>query len=149
MSTGRTAPRARSRPVAGLVAVPVLAAGLVVRDVTTGAVGKYGGVALYAVLIHVLVVVVAPRLRPPAVAGVALGICVLVELAQLTPLPAALSERSVVARLVLGSTFNAPDLLWYAVGVAVALAVDRLVRGRTVPISGNTVPAVDEVAGPG
>jgi hypothetical protein len=36
--------------------------------------------------------------------------------------PAAWSARSTLARLVLGSTFNTPDLFWYAVGITVAAA---------------------------
>jgi len=103
-------------------AILVLAAGLAVRAFTDGAFAKYAGVALYAALIYTLVVLVAPRIRPLVAAGIALAFCWAVEFAQLSPVPAALSERSTVARLVLGSTFNKPDLLWYAVGIAVTAA---------------------------
>ncbi|WP_158791063.1 DUF2809 domain-containing protein, partial [Streptomyces sp. NRRL WC-3549] len=49
-------------------------------------------------------------------------------------LPAELSRHSTAARLVLGSTFNAPDLLWYAVGAASACAVHAaLVSRRRAP----------------
>jgi Protein of unknown function (DUF2809) len=61
---------------------------------------------------------------------VALAFCWAVELAQLTPVPARLSERSVLARLALGSTFNTPDLFWYAVGVALAAVPHLFVRRR-------------------
>jgi hypothetical protein len=47
----------------------------------------------------------------------ALTFCWFIELLQLTGLPAELSERSLVARLVLGVQFDALDLVWYAVGV--------------------------------
>jgi hypothetical protein len=50
--------------------------------------------------------------------------CWLVEFAQLSPYPAELSDRSTLARLVLGSTFNPPDLFWYVAGVAVAAGAD-------------------------
>jgi uncharacterized protein YfiM (DUF2279 family) len=40
--------------------------------------------------------------------------------------PAALSAHSALARLVLGTTFNAPDLFWYAVGAAVGYAIHSL-----------------------
>lgn len=118
----------RDRILAGAAAVVVLAAGLSVRAFAGGAFAKYAGVALYAALVYALVVVVAPGRRPVVVAALALGFCWAVELAQLTPWPAALSARSVVARLVLGSTFNPPDLMWYAVGVAAMLALHRAVR---------------------
>ncbi|MBW5253874.1 DUF2809 domain-containing protein [Streptomyces poriferorum] len=117
----RTARRARG--VAAGAAVLTVAAGLGVRTVADGAVAKYAGDALYTVLVCALVVLCAPRVRPLAVAGAGLGISWAVELFQLTGVPAELSERSTAARLVLGSTFNAPDLLWYAVGAAAAWAV--------------------------
>ncbi|MBL1289337.1 DUF2809 domain-containing protein [Streptomyces sp. For3] len=125
--TVRTAPLA-----AALVTV---AAGLGVRaaaggDAAGGDVAKYAGDALYTVLIHTLVVLLAPRVRPLTAAGVALAFSWAVELAQLTGVPADLARHSTVARLVLGSTFNAPDLLWYAVGAALAWAVHRGLRSR-------------------
>lgn len=51
---------------------------------------------------------------------------------------AELARNSAVARLVLGSTFNPPDLFWYAVGAAagwlVHTALDRCpARRRTGP----------------
>ncbi|NUO55463.1 MAG: DUF2809 domain-containing protein [Hamadaea sp.] len=113
-----------------LAAVVVLLAGLGVRAFTGGVFAKYAGVALYAVLVYVLVLVVAPRLRPLPSAAIALAFCWAVEFFQLSPIPAELSERSTLARLILGSTFNAPDLLWYAVGVAVAYVVHAAVTRR-------------------
>jgi hypothetical protein len=110
--------------VAAVAAVVILVAGLTVRAVTTGAFAKYAGVALYAALVYVLVVLVAHRLAPLGAAVTATAFCWLVEFAQLTPYPADLSARSGLARLVLGSTFNAPDLAWYVAGVAGAAGVD-------------------------
>lgn len=115
----------RVRLVAGGVALLTVAGGLGVRAVAAGDVAKYGGDALYTVLVYVLIVLAAPRVRPLVAACVALAFSCAVELLQLTGVPAELAERSVVARLVLGSTFNAPDLLWYAVGAAVAALVQR------------------------
>jgi hypothetical protein len=57
---------------------------------------------------------------------VALTLCWIVEFAQLTPWPAQLSAGSAAARLALGSTFNLPDLAWYAAGVAAMLLVHRI-----------------------
>ncbi|WP_037654963.1 DUF2809 domain-containing protein, partial [Streptomyces exfoliatus] len=109
------------------------AAGLGVRAVSGGEVAKYAGDALYTVLIHTLVVFLVPRVRPLTAAGTALAVSWAVELAQLTDLPAELSRHSTAARLVLGSTFNAPDLFWYAVGAALAWAVHtRLTARRTL-----------------
>jgi Protein of unknown function (DUF2809) len=121
------------RWLAAGAAVVILAAGLGVRAGAGGAFAKYAGVSLYAALVYALVVVVAPRLRASVVAAVALAFCWAVELAQLTPWPARLSARSTAARLVLGSTFNPPDLVWYAVGVAAMLALHLLVSARRRP----------------
>ncbi|MGW1316947.1 ribosomal maturation YjgA family protein [Streptomyces sp. NPDC002426] len=129
-----TIPRTVTVRAAALAAALVtVAAGLGVRaaaggDAAGGDVAKYAGDALYTVLIHTLVVLLAPRVRPLAAAGIALAFSWAVELAQLTGVPADLARHSTVARLVLGSTFNAPDLLWYAVGAALAWAVHRGLR---------------------
>lgn len=93
------------------------------RAVGDGSIAKYAGDALYTVCVYALVVLIAPKVRPLVAGLVALGVSWAVELAQLTDVPASLSERSVVARLVLGRTFNAPDLLWYAVGAVAAAAL--------------------------
>ncbi|MGW0961525.1 ribosomal maturation YjgA family protein [Streptomyces gelaticus] len=120
----RTAPRTRA-VAAGAAALTVLA-GLAVRACTDGDLAKYAGDALYTVLICALVAVIAPGARPAVMAGAGLAFSWAVELLQLTGVPAELSRHSVVARLVLGSTFNAPDLFWYAVGAGFAWAVTAL-----------------------
>ena len=102
------------------------------------------GDALYAALVYTLVVGVAPVVTWRRAAGVAFGICAAIELLQLTGLPAAIVETAPAARYVLGTTFNAPDLLAYAVGVLCAAGVDVLVgraaarRTVTPAASGRT-----------
>lgn len=120
----RTARRARA-VAAGAAALTVLA-GLGVRAFMDGDLAKYAGDALYTVLICALAAVIAPGARPVVTAGAGLAFSWAVELLQLTGVPAELSRHSAVARLVLGSTFNAPDLLWYAVGAGFAWAVAAL-----------------------
>ncbi|MEZ3180724.1 DUF2809 domain-containing protein [Streptomyces pimonensis] len=121
---------ARTRVAAAVAALVTVGAGLGLRAVAAGNVAKYGGDALYTLLIFALVVLVAPRVTPSKAAGVALAVSWGVEFLQLTGLPAELSRHSTAARLVLGSTFNAPDLFWYAVG---AIAGWLVARGRAVP----------------
>ncbi|MEV0575556.1 DUF2809 domain-containing protein [Streptomyces sp. NPDC050392] len=116
--------------VAAGAAVVTVVAGLGVRAVADGAAAKYAGDALYTVLVCALVALCAPRTRPLAVAGAGLGISWAVEFLQLTGVPAELSRHSAVARLVLGSTFNAPDLLWYGVGAAAAWGVHTAAASR-------------------
>ncbi|GJF32061.1 hypothetical protein KNE206_47610 [Kitasatospora sp. NE20-6] len=117
-----------------VLAVPVVVAtGLGIRAVCTGDVAKYAGDALYTVLVYTVCVAANPRMRPRTVAGLAVGFSWAVEFFQLTGLSAEWSVRSGLARLVLGSTFNAPDLLWYVVGACAGWAVHgRAVRGRAV-----------------
>ncbi|PCG84869.1 hypothetical protein CIB93_16915 [Streptomyces sp. WZ.A104] len=120
----------RARAVAAAAAVLTVAAGLAVRAGTDGAFAKHAGSALYTVLLCALAALCAPRARPVAVAGAALALSWAVEFLQLTGVPADLSARSTAARLVLGSTFNAPDLFWYTVGAAAAWAVHAGGRRR-------------------
>ena len=110
--------RFRQRVVPAVAAVLTVAAGLSVRSVLGGDLAKYAGDALYALLIFWLVLVVAPRTRAWVAAAVSFGVSVAVELFQLTGVPAELGAHSVLARLVLGTTFNGPDLPFYAVGAA-------------------------------
>jgi hypothetical protein len=112
-----------ARMTAVVAASVTVAAGLGVRSLAGGDAAKYAGDALYTVLIYALVLFVAPRVRPLTAGASALAVSWAVELAQLTGVPEELSRQSTVARLVLGSTFNAPDLFWYAVGAGLAWAV--------------------------
>ncbi|WP_406409924.1 DUF2809 domain-containing protein [Streptomyces halstedii] len=132
-SPGPASIPAAVRAAAAAAAVLTVAAGLGVRAVSGGGVAKYAGDALYTVLIHTLVVLLVPRVRPLTAAGTALAVSWAVELVQLTDLPAELSRHSTAARLVLGSTFNAPDLFWYAVGAALAWAVHTRLTARRTP----------------
>ncbi|MET9482405.1 DUF2809 domain-containing protein [Streptomyces sp. NPDC006638] len=120
----------RTRPAALACAAATVAAGLGVRAWADGDLAKYAGDALYTVLVHALVVCAVPRVRPRTAAVGAFVFSCAVELLQLTPVPAGLAARSGLARLVLGSTFNAPDLLWYAVGAGAA-AVLHSVSARS------------------
>lgn len=113
-------------------AAGVVVVGLVVRQVP-GALGDLVGGVLYAVLVTLLAAIVAPRARPTMLGVVALAVCVAVELAQLTDGPAAAADAVPALRYVLGTTFAAPDLAAYAVGVAMAaggLAVARAAAAR-------------------
>jgi hypothetical protein len=114
----RTAYPVRTRLVAAGAAVITVGAGLGLRAVAEGNVAKYGGDALYTVLLVALVVLVKPRVTPLTAAGSALAVSWVIEFLQLSEVPAELSQRSGIARLILGSTFNPPDLFWYAIGAA-------------------------------
>ncbi|WP_329063663.1 ribosomal maturation YjgA family protein [Streptomyces sp. NBC_01429] len=125
-----------TRLVAAVAALLTVGAGLGIRAAGSGDVAKFGGDALYTVLVYTLVVLARPRLRPLAAATGALAFSWAVELFQLTGVPAEWAGRSVVARLVLGSTFNVPDLLWYAVGAGACWAIHTsLPRSAAPPVA--------------
>jgi hypothetical protein len=125
--SGETTVRARvqHRAVPAVAAVVTVAAGLSVRSALGGDLAKYAGDALYALLIFWLVLVVAPHARTWLAAVVAFGVSTAVELFQLTGVPAELGARSALARLVLGTTFKAPDLPFYAVGAVLGWTLGR------------------------
>lgn len=116
------------RAVAVVAAGCTVAAGLAVRAFAGGEFAKCAGDALYTVLVYVLVVLVAPRVRPARAAAVAAALSWAVEFFQVTGVPDDLGRHSTLARLALGSTFNPPDLFWYLVGAASAYAAHRVLR---------------------
>jgi Protein of unknown function (DUF2809) len=114
--------RWRARPGILIVGLCVVAAGLLIHYTWVGATADFLADALYAVLVYLVVMFVAPRIPPTTTAAIAYGICVLVELAQLTDGPAAVAAIFPPAVLVLGNTFALVDLVAYAVGLAFAVA---------------------------
>jgi hypothetical protein len=123
--------RAR-RLLAALAAVAIVTAGLVVHGLLPdSAATDIAGDALYAVLIYVLVVVLVPRVSATVVAVIAGGWCIAVELLQLSDLPARAAEAFPPAVLVLGTVFDARDLLVYVVSVVIAGALDAAWRRRS------------------
>ncbi|GAA2593325.1 hypothetical protein GCM10010435_85370 [Winogradskya consettensis] len=110
----------------------VIAVGLVVRAVGGGAFAANAGTVLYATMVFAGVYVVWPRVHPGVAGALAVAFCWAIELLQLTSLPAELSARSVLARLVLGSSFDWADMAWYPVGVVpvvvIALGWRRVAR---------------------
>ncbi|MEU2393383.1 DUF2809 domain-containing protein [Streptomyces sp. NPDC007369] len=129
----------RTRLAAAGAAALTVGLGLGLRALATGSVAKYGGDGLYTILLLALVVLAAPRVTPLKAAGSALALSCLVEFLQLSPVPAELSRHSTLARLVLGSTFNLPDLFWYSVGAATGWLVHTAVATRR-PAPSSTAP---------
>lgn len=118
--------RARSRWHVGVAVLVVLVAGLLAWRTGLDAAGD----VLYAAMAALLVLLCVPRARGLPAGAVALGWCVLVELAQLTGGPAAAVEAVPLAHLVLGTTFAPGDLLAYAAGVALVVGLDAAVSAR-------------------
>jgi hypothetical protein len=116
------------RLLMAVCAAVFVALGLVLRATTAGLLQNASGTVLYASMVYVAVVFIAPRIDPWLAGGIAIGFCWLVELSQLTGVPAYLSARSQIARLALGVEFDPQDLLWYPVGVLALVAVHAMVH---------------------
>src|SRR4051812_6121185 len=87
---------------------------------------KYGGDALWALLIFVLIRFIQPRMNIILSAVIAFGVAVAVEMSQLYHAPWIETIRGFrLGSLILGSTFNWPDIPAYAVGIVVAALIDR------------------------
>jgi hypothetical protein len=120
-------PAARTVRIAAAVAgAGALALAFAIRAVADGPLEQHSGTALYASLIYAIVAFLWPRLRPLVVAALATGFCWAVELSQLTGVPAALSAKSILARLALGVAFDPVDLVWYPVGALVFMVLHRV-----------------------
>jgi hypothetical protein len=112
------------------IAVLVVGVGLATHFAGTGPVADGAGDALYAVLIYLLIAAVFPRAGSWVVGATALATCTLIELFQLTGLPAAWGEAFWPARLVLGVGFDVRDLIAYGVGACAATLIDSALNHR-------------------
>jgi hypothetical protein len=124
IEAGRSRTRRAALCIAGLVTVVL---GLGIRTLSDGAWAGPAGDALYSVLVYVVVGILIPRKPKVLVVAAAVTACVLIELFQLTGLPAQLGQSWPPIRLVLGTTFGTADLLAYAGGGALAYAADRTI----------------------
>ena len=122
----------------------VIGVGLAVHLGVAGVVGDVVGDALYAVLIYLLLVCALPRLRPGRVAASAIIVCTAVELMQLTGIPRMLAETVPPSALVLGSGFDARDLVVYAVAAGTTGVIDSAARRRRDRRPENTEGALPE-----
>ncbi|MFF4340881.1 DUF2809 domain-containing protein [Kitasatospora sp. NPDC001540] len=120
--------RARAYWLAGAAAVLLL--GLALPGLVPGRAAALLGGALYTALLYTVLMAAAPRLGPWTAGGSALAASWAVELFQASGLPAGLGRHSLLARLVLGTTFDPSDLPGYALGAAALVAVHQLARRR-------------------
>ncbi|MEX8033541.1 DUF2809 domain-containing protein [Microbacterium sp. 20-116] len=124
-------PPTRRRTTALLALAAVVAAGLVVHLVLpSNTATDIAGDALYTVAVYAAVVMVLPRLRPFVVGLIAGGWSVAVELFQATGIPVDLAERFRPIALVLGTGFDARDIVVYVCAAIVAVGADVAV-GRS------------------
>ena len=121
----------RRRLIAAGLAVATVFVGLAVRfALRRGTASDVAGDGLYAILIYLIVVFLAPRARAAVAAVVAGSLCVAIELFQLTGLPVAWSATFPPIALVLGTGFDARDIVVYFVAVAGAAFLDKTISVR-------------------
>jgi hypothetical protein len=114
--------------------------GLGARALLVGWPAKILGDVCWTLDVYALARFLGPGQPRRRIAAIVLLVSFGVELLQLTPLPAALSSRSVLWKLLLGSHFHAGDLLSYASAVVLAVGLERLSATGSSP-SGATAPA--------
>lgn len=120
----------RNRALYIVLMLAVIAAGLASRRfpwLLPEQLGKYPGDALWALMVLLLYGIARPGWSVGRVAAAALATSFAVEFSQLYQADWINAVRHTTpGHLVLGSTFHAPDLLAYSVGVAVGAALDAL-----------------------
>ncbi|MCW3494803.1 DUF2809 domain-containing protein [Microbacterium sp. SSM24] len=116
----------RGRRIGAVVLlVLVTGAGLSVHAFAPeNAASDIAGDALYAAAAYFAVVMLAPSLRPIVVGAIAAGWCVAIELFQLTGIPLLAGAAFQPAMLLLGTVFDARDLVVYMGTVAALTGLD-------------------------
>lgn len=124
-----------TRITAALAAAGVLALALGIRAATEigGPLEQVSGTSMYASVLYLLVVFIRPSVRPLTAGAIVLGWCWFAEFAQLTGIPAELSERSYIARMTLGARFDPVDLFWYPMGIVPLVVAHWLIARRARP----------------
>lgn len=132
----------RSRTRVLLAALAVIVAGLASRNLP-GLLGDATAGILYAALLYLVIAFLAPASRAIAAMAVAAALGIVIELFQLTGIPADLMRLWPPLRYVFGSTFVLSDLAWAVIGAALGALSDRLTRHRrsTPPSDAPADPA--------
>ncbi len=130
--TTRPPASARNRVPYALLAVAVIASGLLWRSgfiPLPAWLSNYGGDALWALMVFIGFGFLFPKASTLTIALLTLSFSWGVEFSQLYQAPWIDAIRSTIpGRLVLGTTFNWPDLLAYALGIAFGAVVEWWAR---------------------
>jgi hypothetical protein len=121
----------------------IIVAGLVLRHFGLGlgipaSIVKYGGSMLWGAMVFFLVAIAGPSLPTVHSGSVSAVIAVTVELFRLVHTPWLDGFRlTLTGALLLGRIFSMWDILAYAAGIWLAMALDRLAR----PMAASETPA--------
>jgi Protein of unknown function (DUF2809) len=125
----------RSLWLSGILIALTIALGLAVRFVPFGqpqGIAKYGGSALWALMIYWLTTALAPRLRVMHAALIAIAIATAVEFFKLVHTPAVDSFRGTIAGiLLLGRFFSYFDILAYCAAITCGAWADEKLRAAS------------------
>ena len=92
---------------------------------------KYGGSALWATMVLLLVGALLPRLTRAQIAAIAAVIAIMVELSRLVHTPWLDAFRLTMAgALLLGRIFSLWNILAYVIGILFGAGLDRLIVSR-------------------
>jgi hypothetical protein len=116
-----------------LVALVVIACGLLLRRFGYSIdlpfiVVNYGAAVLWGAMVYLLLAaLLAPRVRPPVIAGIAAAIAVALELFRLYHTPWLDAFRLTLAgALLIGRIFSIWNIVSYALGIALAYRADLM-----------------------
>ena len=122
-------PIQRSRPLYALAAALVIGTGLLWRSgllPLPNFIAKYGGDSLWALVVFLGFGFVYPRISTTRLGVIAVCFAWAIEFLQLYHADWIDGLRAtLLGRLILGTTFNSPDLLAYVVGIAVGVLAER------------------------
>jgi hypothetical protein len=128
--TATIIPVQRSRPLYAIAAALVIGTGLLWRSrlfPLPDFVAKYGGDALWALMVFLCFGIALPRSSTVRIALVAICFAWCVEFLQLYHAPWIDAVRSTrLGHLVLGTQFNRPDLLAYVIGIGLGASAERV-----------------------
>ncbi len=124
-----TIPIQRSRPFYALAAALVIGTGLLWRSgllPLPNFIAKYGGDSLWALVVFLGFGFVYSRISTTRLGVIAVCFAWAIEFLQLYHADWIDGIRAtLLGRLILGTTFNSPDLLAYVVGIAVGVLAER------------------------
>ncbi len=113
-----------------VLAASFTGAAFAIRAAMDGPIEQYAGAAFSSAIVYTIVIFIWPRISPLTAGSAAIAYCWFIEFAQLTPIPAALSQRNWLARQLLGAQFDLIDVAWYPVGVVPLAAAHWFLRAR-------------------
>ena len=111
------------------IALIVIPIGLAVRFLPLGLpwfLYKYLGSALWAIALYWFLAAILPRLRPPALATLAITIAIMLELSRLIPVPPIDAFRLTFAgKILLGRYYSVKNIAAYLLAIALTATLDR------------------------